>query len=100
MHFVDGLGGETGGAVARVEQPFVQRLEVVWSESAQRDRAERGQHMTFDVAAVAVIGAVGEHDAFAWKPTGRQVDTKGHRAPQVVASVVLPTKASSFEMAL
>jgi hypothetical protein len=86
--FVHGLRGETGSAVARVQRPRIQILEVVGTESAQRHGAECRQHVAFDVAAVAVVGAVGEHESLAGQPTGRQIDTEGHRPRRVVASVL------------
>jgi hypothetical protein len=76
VHLVDRLGCEGAVPVARVEQPVVERLEVVWAQAPQTDASEGGDDVPLDVAAVAVIGASSEHEPLARQPPAGQEGTE------------------------
>lgn len=92
VHLVDGLGRQAGATIARVEEALVEGFEVMGPQLSQPDPAKCGQHMTFYIPAVAVVGAGGQHEPLAGEPPGRQEGAEAERACAVVATVALAGK--------
>jgi hypothetical protein len=77
VDLVHGLRSERGLPVAGMEQPVVEGLEVVGTQAPQADVAECGDDVVLDVVAVAVVGACGEDQAFAWQPPAAEEGPEG-----------------------
>jgi hypothetical protein len=67
------LGRQGRPAVGRVQQLFVEGLEMRGPQSPQPDASEAGQNVAVDLAAVAVPGAGAQGEALAGQPAGGQI---------------------------
>ena len=77
VYFVHRLGGEPDAAVDGVQEPVVERVEVVGAQSPQPDSTEGGQHVALDVAVIPGVGGSGEHDPLAGQPLAGEVSAEG-----------------------
>jgi hypothetical protein len=73
VDLVDGLGREAGAPVSGVEQPVVERLEVMGAQPAKADASYRRQYVALDVALVAGVGGGDEHELLAREPPDGEI---------------------------
>jgi len=74
-------------AVAGVQHPVVQSLEVMGSQPAEPGGAEGGEDVALGLVYVAAIGAGGQGELLAGQPLPCQVGAEGERTDVIVASV-------------
>ncbi len=93
VDLVHGLGGERGRSVGGMEEPVVERLEVMGAEPPESDAAERRHDVVLDLAPVAVVGGGGEHEPLARQPASGEEGAEGQCPDLVVASLEVGRKA-------
>lgn len=89
MHLEDRLGCQRLVAVGGVEHPVVEGLQMVGSETADRDPPEGGEDVPVDLPAVTVPGRLGQSELLPGKPLTGQVGAERERAHLVVTAVQL-----------
>ncbi len=89
MNLVDGLRRERRSTVGWIEEPVVERFEVVGSEASQSDPADGGHDVVLDLAPVPVVGGGREHEPLGRQPPAGEVGPKAQRPDLVVDALEL-----------
>ena len=82
-----GLRSGRGPSVGGMEEPVIERFEVMGPQPPEPDAAERRHDVSLDVAAVSGIRRSGEGDALAGQPAGGEKRAEGQSANLVVAAL-------------
>ncbi|MDK1018821.1 MAG: hypothetical protein QGD89_05420 [Actinomycetota bacterium] len=77
MDLQHGLGCQWFPPVGWMEFLVVERFEMVWAQTPNRDLAEGREDVPVDLAAVAVPGAASQLEFLAWQLPGGQIGPEG-----------------------
>ena len=77
MDLQHGLGCQGFPPVGWMEFLVVERFEMVWAQTPNRDLAEGREDVPVDLAAVAVPGAASQLEFLAWQLPGGQIGPEG-----------------------